>query len=423
MTEVFSLKEIIDHARKNSPFYRELYQHLPEHTYGLAKLPIINRSRFCTANNYYNNKLLTGPMISGTVFKSGGTTGYPKFSFFSKIEWESFTTIFGEKLEEAGLESGDKVANLFYAGDLYAAFLFYKEAIERCPQSVLQFPIGGFTSTDETIDMVKEFNINVLVGGPTTMISIADHLKRRNETLNVAKILFGGEIMFQDQKDYIRETMPGVKLTSIGYGSVDAGHLGYPDDTCGTNEHRMFSRSTIMEIVDDETGEPIEEEKKPGRLIFTNLTRLFMPIIRYPVGDRGMWVEGPDVHDRKFVLLGRAEDGVRLSSVTIGRQDVADVVVKYRRKLGISNFQLRITHEDTKDCLTINLASTKPSNDLQEHSHMLIDDFYARLPRFKELVDDHKVHPLRLQWIDVDALERNPRTGKLIVCNDCRGDG
>ena len=200
MIEVFSLRELVANARANSPFYNELYRQLPEDTYDLKMLPVINRTRFCTANNYRNNKLLTGPMTSGTVFKSGGTTGYPKFSFFSKGEWESFATIFGEKLEEAGLCRGDRVANLFYAGDLYAAFLFYKDAMERCPQSVLQFPIGGFTSVDEMIYMIREFDINVLVGGPTTMMEISDHVRRRGETLKVEKILYGGEVMFNDQR-------------------------------------------------------------------------------------------------------------------------------------------------------------------------------------------------------------------------------
>ena len=213
-----------------------------------------------------------------------------------------------------------------------------------------------------------------------------------------------------------------MRIGSIGYGSVDAGHLGYADETCGPGEHCIFTRSTIMEILDEETGEVIEETGRPGKLIFTNLTRMFMPIIRYPVGDRGVWAENVGAHDRKMKLLGRAEDGARLGNVTIGRQDVADVVVKYRRLLGISNFQIIIDHVDTKDCLIINFASAKPNCEVEGYSDAIVEDFYVAKPGFKQMVDEKRIHPIVIKWIAVDDLERNPRTGKLRIFNDRRSE-
>jgi phenylacetate-CoA ligase len=420
MLQVYSLKELIFHARTKSPFYNELYKSLPEETYSLSDLPLINRARFCTANNYYNNKLLTEPMYSGTVFKSGGTTGYPKYSIFSKVEWQTFTALFGSKLAKAGLESGDRVANLFYAGDLYAAFIFYRDAMDNCPRSILQFPIGGFTPPAEMIKMVREFGINVLVGVPTTIVELADELHRKKEVLAIEKVLYGGEALFHDQKEYIREVLPNVHLSSIGYGSVDAGHLGYADMNCSVNEHRVFSGSSIMEIIDEDTGKVINEKNVPGRLVYTNLTRLLMPIIRYPVGDLGMWTEEPESVDRKFKLMGRTEDGARLGNVTIGRQDIAEVLIKFRRELGISNFQLTITHKETKDLLTINLACDRFNQDVGQYTNSILEEFYKKHPRLHQLVENKKIHPLQIAWIQSHELERNSRTGKLYIFNDKR---
>jgi phenylacetate-CoA ligase len=422
MLQVHSLKELIFHARSKSPFYKELYEAVPQEMYTLSKLPIINRTRFCTANNYYNNKLLTDPMHSGTVFKSGGTTGYPKYSFFSKVEWETFTMLFGQRLADAGLDSGDRVANLFYAGDLYAAFIFYRDAMDCCARSLLQFPIGGFTPAEEMIKMISEFEINVLLGVPTTMIELADELHRHKEKLfSVEKILYGGEVLFSDQKEYISEVMPNVKMSSIGYGSVDAGHLGYADSSCAPNEHRVFSGSTIMEIVDEETGKIIDEINKPGKLVYTNLTRLLMPIIRYPVGDLGIWKEDAHVKERKFQLIGRTEDGARLNNVTIGRQDLAEILVKYRKELSISNFQLTITHDDTKDRLTIHLATDRDQDELSSYSKEIVSKLYKSHPQLYQLVKRKKIHPIEIVWTSAHKLKRNPRTGKLYLFNDERG--
>ncbi len=51
-----------------------------------------------------------------------------------------------------------------------------------------------------------------------------------------------------------------------------AGSIGYADAGCGPGEHRVFDGATLLEILDEETGEPIEETGRPGRIVFTNLT-------------------------------------------------------------------------------------------------------------------------------------------------------
>lgn len=50
----------------------------------------------------HDNRLLTGPMTDGVVFKSGGTTGAPKFSVFTHGEWDAFVTAFGRGMAPNG---------------------------------------------------------------------------------------------------------------------------------------------------------------------------------------------------------------------------------------------------------------------------------------------------------------------------------
>jgi len=71
-------------------------------------------------------------MTDGTAFKSAGTTGKPKFSIYRASEWDSLCEGFGRGMAAGGLRPGERLANLFYAGDLYASFLFITHSLERC---------------------------------------------------------------------------------------------------------------------------------------------------------------------------------------------------------------------------------------------------------------------------------------------------
>jgi phenylacetate-CoA ligase len=105
--KTYSLNELVDIARKHSPYYKNLYKDVGTFT-DLSQLPILDSAAFWKANTIKDNQVLTGPQTSGIVFKSGGTTGSPKFSFFSLEEWELFTHAFGEGMRKGGLKPGEK---------------------------------------------------------------------------------------------------------------------------------------------------------------------------------------------------------------------------------------------------------------------------------------------------------------------------
>ncbi|MCB0368956.1 MAG: hypothetical protein KDD45_05750, partial [Bdellovibrionales bacterium] len=136
---VYSLEELINIAKEKSPFYKKLYKNISA-PYELEKIPLMDSHEFWASNSINQNQILTEAQSDGIVFKSGGTTGNPKFSFFTLEEWELFTQAFGEGMRKGGLKKGDKIANLFYAGDLYASFLFIMKSIEHSYASVTHFP-------------------------------------------------------------------------------------------------------------------------------------------------------------------------------------------------------------------------------------------------------------------------------------------
>ncbi|HEX7839519.1 MAG TPA: hypothetical protein VF469_18710 [Kofleriaceae bacterium] len=414
---IHPLEDLIRFVREHSPYYRDLYAAVPPGETRLAALPLVSQNEFWDANAHGENRLLTGPLHDGVVFKSGGTTGNPKLSVFRREEWDEFCGAFGRGIAAGGVEPGERVANLLYVGELYASFLCLHRSLELCPVPVVQFPIGGAAPLESIAAAVFEFGIQTLIGAPTSIMTIAEHLAayaRRHGGSQIRKVRFGGEPMYPDQRAHLAELFPGIEIRSLGCASVDAGLLGYADPSCGPDEHRAFGGDTILEIVDDDSGTPITETGRPGRLVVTNLNRLLMPIVRYPSGDRAEWVEpSGQARDRKFRLLGRAEEGARVGPVTFYYDDVKPILAAFHQRLSVVNYQLRITHEQRHDRLALVIAVSDPAAVPESATRELLAELLAQRPMLRDCERAGKIHPTRIEWVSAPSLAVNPRTGKL----------
>ncbi|HRY15932.1 MAG TPA: AMP-binding protein [Candidatus Competibacteraceae bacterium] len=418
----YELETIVALARARAPYYRTLYARLPESGWTLTDLPLVDSKTFWEAAE--DGAVLTGRMTDGVAFKSGGTTGKPKFSIYRVGEWDSFCEVFGRGMAAGGLRPGERLANLFYAGDLYASFLFITHSLERSGVPVVHFPLAGRVDADMLHHTIAHFAVETLAGVPTTLLGLAATLAEGGVTLpSVRRILFGGETLYPDQAVTLQRVFSNARTASIGYASVDAGLLGYASPDCGWNEHRVFGTATLVEIVDEGSGEPINEPGRPGKVLITNLTRLLMPVIRYPAGDRAEWVEPEGAPERKFRLLGRSEEGARIGVVSLYFEDVHALLEPFQHELRASGFQLLIRHHDQRDELTVRIAASPPAETQAVWHARLTEALYAARPMLREEQQRGMIHPPRFEWVGSGALEINPRTGKLKPIIDRRMTG
>lgn len=403
--------ELVKFAKTKSIFFGELYKNINENNFKIEDLPLTNLNEFWKCNQIQNNSVLTGPIVDGIIFKSGGTTGNPKFSVFSREEWSQFTQFFGAGMGLQAIQSGDRIANLFYAGDLYSSFLFIHGALERSYIPTVNFPISGSVSGEHLAELIQEHSINVLAGVPTTILNYAEKLRQlKIKFPSIKKIIFGGESLFPDQRLFLESVFPGVKIVSIGYASVDGGLLGYADSSCEVEEHRGFSEATIMEIINEE-GKVINETDTPGELYVTSLTRSLMPIIRYPAGDRAVWKEGPGIN-RKFKLMGRSGEAARVGPVSVYFEDVARLLKGFKQEVEIQAFQLILEHQMGKDRLIIRIA-TQGRNLPPDLKDRFLQNLYTERPMLAELSESKFIENTVVDFVEFEKLEINPRTGKL----------
>ncbi len=395
--------ELVNWAKGHSPFYQSLYEKLST-DYSWEEVPIVEQEHFWDANSWKENQLLTSKNQKGILFKSGGTTGKPKFSYYSKDEWNEFCRLFGESIGEANLEDGDHVGNMFYAGELYASFLFIHKSLELCPRRIIQFPLAGKMSLEDVVSNIKEFQINVLCGVPTSFLQLAKYCIENSIDLPIRKLLYGGEALYKDQEDLLTEAFGSVSIHSVGYASVDGGMLGRRSEDCRGTEHRPFTQATLMEIVDEE-GSLIKRPGVEGRLLLTNLTRKLMPIIRYPVGDQAEWIEV----NEKFKICGRSQEGARIGPITFNRDDLISIFKGLDVLDKISHFQMLITHFSGRDLLQIKIVLKRGE---EMNTVLLEDTFYEQRKMFKKAAQDKIVHPVEFKLCQIEDLFKNERTGK-----------
>ncbi|MET9224821.1 phenylacetate--CoA ligase family protein [Lentzea sp. NPDC003310] len=403
-----SVLDLICYARTHSPFYRDLYRGYDSAT-PLAGLPVVDQAAFWAANTVRDNQVLTRAHTDGVIFKTGGTTKAPRVSFYTNEEWDAMCRTYAETLPAAGLRHGDRIANLFAAGELYSSFIFALNSLQHSPIDLVQLPITGSAPVEFTLTTMQDFDATVVAGFPTTLCRLASHVVSSTGALpSVRLVLFSGEALYDDQRALLAEAFPGAEFRSFVYGSVDGGIIGTA--VLGNDDPRVFRSfvdSSVLEIVDAETGEPITASGRPGRLLQTDLTRRLQPMIRYPVGDLAEWV---DAEDGIFRLLGRADEGARVGPVTLHLDHLRAAVDRAGvRHRGV---QVVIRRVDARDQLVLRVAG--PEQDVTA----LRDEVHVISPRFELQVARGVVAPLAVEW--VPALEVSPRTGKTVRLLDER---
>ena len=413
--KTYTLQEIIAYARKNSKYYAELYKELPEDA-PLEQLPLVVQDDFWAHCDKHGGTVATREHEDGQIFKSGGTTGDPKYSLYTAEEWQTMCECSGAVLSRGGLTNGMKIANLFYAGGLYASFLYTYSMLYFAPAKTLAYHLSGNISIEEMVSTILDHQVNCIAGVPSIIMKIISHIDENKLTgFAVDTVYFAGETLYQDQRDRISKVFGReIDFRSIFYASNDGGPIGYFTTDCGFNEHRLLSDLTLMELIDPDTGEVITEMNRPGAIYITSLFKTLIPLIRYPAGDLGEYTEPEGIPDRKFRILGRSNVAARAGYVTIYPQDIGNVL----GMCGIDYFAYQIVVErDSMDYFIFKIAVPDGAECSTEK---FLNTLCSERPLLRDALNDNALGLPRVEWCKAADLEYNARTGKMKTIIDRR---
>ncbi len=413
--KTYSVSEIISFAREHSTYYADLYKDVPQNA-SLKELPLVDQKHFWAHCDKDGGTVATGKHTDGQVFKSGGTTGAPKYSLYTAEEWQTMCECSGSVLAKGGLTNGTKIANLFYAGGLYASFLYTYSMLYFAPAKTVVYNLSGNISIEEMVDTILNHKINCLAGLPSILTKIVAYIEEHQLTgFAVDTVYFAGETLFLDQREKISNVFGReIDFRSIFYASNDGGPIGYYTKDCGFNEHRIMSDLTVLELVDPDTGEVITEMNRPGVVYITSLFKSLIPLIRYPAGDMAEYTEPEGTPDRKFRILGRSDVAARAGYVTLSPQDVGNVLKLC--DIDYYAYQIIVDH-DIRDRFTFKIAVSDVD---ESETARFLEILCRERPVMNDALNDGTLSAPIVEWCKPSDLEYNSRTGKLKVIIDKR---
>jgi phenylacetate-coenzyme A ligase PaaK-like adenylate-forming protein len=352
---------------------------------------------------------------AGLYFKSGGSSGEPKLSVFTYDDYAAQMRAGAEGLYAAGLEPRkDRSMNLFFSGGLYGGFLSIFSVLEEL--RAVHFPMAAQTDLAMVAENIVKNRVNVVLGMPSYVVQLFEQQKEvLGRYRNVDKIFYGGEHFNEAQRRYLQNDF-GVKLIrSIGYGSVDAGPLGYQCRFCEGSAHHLHQRLQYLEILDLEKDAPVSGESV-GRLVFTSRARRGQKLDRYDLGDVGHWLSAPCPCGRaspRFRLLGRSGDVFRIGTSFLNYQKFVTILSERLSHAGA--VQLVLDHAGLKEKVTVRL-SRESGTDAGRARAALLESYHD----LEEIVVHDEVLDLEIVGVPGEQLDKTKGSGKLVRIVDRR---
>lgn len=409
------LNAFLNYVRQHSPFYAS---RLPERDLSsikeLSELPVLSPAELKENIPPKGSGILTAPLGGSISFGSGGTTGDPKYIHRTNAENHENARLIGKGYALSIFDKNDIVANLLFAGNMWASFLSHNEAVEATGAHVL--PIAGNISMTDMISAIRTFKPTGAISIPSVILSLAEYVDKNGLTdIRIPKIVTGGEHLFPDAKKYIAKVLHTTKFASTGYLSNDTGCIGFQCEECEGPVHHIHEDYCIMEVVDPQTGVPVPDGEE-GKILVTNFNRRLMPLIRYDIGDMGRILTrrcscGRTV--KLMELMGRSDDTLIIGGGNIQLDSIAEVIGRFREL----SYHFRMIAEivDRKDLLKIEIETVEHLSD-DEMRRLEKDLYECLLVEKHEFVNFMKTGSILAPQVTVvspDSLPRNPRTGKL----------
>jgi phenylacetate-coenzyme A ligase PaaK-like adenylate-forming protein len=276
------LNEIIDYARRNTPFYRLHLASLPVAPLSarsdIARVPFTNPSDL--SNNPSGFLAVRQDDIARIVtLRTSGSTGEAKRLFFTERDLELTVDFFHHGMSTL-VRPGQRVVVLLpgekpdSVGDLLV------RGLRRMDVRALVY--GPVTDPIHAAEAVASFGAHCLVGIPTQVLAVACS----STEAAIGKGSIESVLLCTDYVPRaIAKTLEEVWGSRVfnHYGMTEMG-LGGGVECEALDGYHLREGDLYFEVVDHETGKPCSDGTM-GEVVFTTLTRQGMPLIRYRTGD------------------------------------------------------------------------------------------------------------------------------------------
>ncbi len=349
------LRSLVERVYESVPFYREKMDRAGVKPEDIKSLSDITRLPFTTKDEmrevYPFGLLASDKKDIVEIHTSSGTTGQPVVDAYTQNDIDIWSEVMARTLAMGDTTSKDVVQNAYGYG-LFTGGLGAHYGARRIGAMVL--PISG-GNTKRQLQVMRDFGSTVLTCTPSYSLYLAECAAE--EGISFADLplrvgFFGAEPWSETMRKEIQEKLQ-VKAIDI-YGLTEIIGPGVASECEKQDLLHVFEDHFYPEIIDPETGEPLEDGQK-GELVFTTLTKTGTPIIRYRTRDITFITHEQCACGRSCVrmhrILGRTDDMLIIRGVNVFPSQIENVLLDIE---GVEpHYQLLVDKKGTLDILDV----------------------------------------------------------------------
>jgi phenylacetate-CoA ligase len=347
------LRQTVERAA-HSLFYGRRLKEAGVAAADLRSLEDIRRIPFTTKDDLraHGQEMLTRPLTDMVrLHASSGTTGQATVIYYTRADIEAWADLVARSLYMTGMRTTDVFQNMMGYG-LFTGGLGFHYGAERL--GALTIPVGAGNSQRQ-LQLMQQFNTTAIHIIPSYALyllqTFAQHgLDPRDLPLRLAFV--GAEPHSEDMRRRI-EAAYGVKAYN-SYGLSEMNGPGVAFECPEQNGLHVWEDAFLLEVLDPETLEPAPPGEM-GELVFTNLTRQGMPLLRYRTRDLASFDDSPCPCGRSFRrlsrIMGRTDDMVIIKGVNIFPLQI-DKVLMAMPEVG-THYLVELTRQDYRDQMLV----------------------------------------------------------------------
>jgi len=329
--QVERLRFMLANARENVPFYRKSFAKVGVEPGDVSALADVARLPFTTKSDlrdHYPFGLFARPRTEIVrIHASSGTTGNPTTVGYTRADIETWADLIARTLAAGGVEPGDLLQNAYGYG-LFTGGLGLHFGAERLGCTVV--PISG-GNTERQLKIMRDFGATALSCTPSYAMYLGDAARDRGlrpQDLPIRVGFHGAEPWTNEMRTLIEAAL-GIDALDI-YGLSEMGGPGVAFEClCKAGMH-INEDHYLAEIIDPETLEPLPYGAV-GELVFTTLSRVAQPLVRYRTRDLCSLNPSPCACGRTSLRMtkpiGRSDDMLIIRGVNVFPSQIEEVLM------------------------------------------------------------------------------------------------
>ncbi|TKD70827.1 AMP-binding protein [Pseudalkalibacillus hwajinpoensis] len=280
------LKQTIEHAYHNVPFYRESFNQIhitPADIKSLNDLPLLPFTKKQHLRENYPFNLLACPMEDVVrIHASSGTSGKPTVVAYTKSDIRNWGDIVARAISLAGGGKGDILHNAYGYG-LFTGGLGLHAGSEQLGCATV--PISGGNTANQ-ITLIQDFKPAIICSTPSYLLNIGETMMQQGidpASTSLKYAILGAEPWSEEMRFQIEKLFNLKAMDIYGLSEVMGPGIAMECVECQDGLH-IADDHFLVEVINPDTLEPVEDGTD-GELVFTSLTKEALPTIRYRTGD------------------------------------------------------------------------------------------------------------------------------------------